>query len=140
MNQLKPPENGYQSRLRTNTIRLVCWNGAWAGTCLLLAFGPKFLWNKGLLLTLVAAALNVAVGIGWILANKKYVEEQDELQQKVYLNALGITVGVAVIASVPYSAMAAYHVIPFKADIGQLVMLMVLTFFVSVLYGTWRYR
>ncbi len=29
MNQLKPPENGYQSRIRTNTKRLFRWNGAW---------------------------------------------------------------------------------------------------------------
>jgi hypothetical protein len=64
------------------------------------------------------------VGVGSILATKKYIAEQDELQQKVYLNALGIAVGV----------------IPFKADIAHLVILMGLTFFVSFLYGTWRYR
>jgi Helix-turn-helix len=29
MNQLKPPENGHQSRIRTNSIRFACWSGAW---------------------------------------------------------------------------------------------------------------
>ena len=95
MNQLKPPENGYQSRIRTSTIRLVCWNGAWVAATALMAFGPKFLWNKALVFTLLAVGLDVAVGVGMILATKKYVAELDELQQKVYLNALGITVGVA---------------------------------------------
>jgi hypothetical protein len=140
MNQLKLPENSYQSRIWTNTIRLACWNGAWVAATALMAFGPKFLWNKALVFTLLAVGLDVAVGVGLIMATKKYIAEQDELQQKVYLNALGITVGVAMIAGIPYSMMAAYDVIPFKADIAHLVMLMGLTFIVSFLYGSWRYR
>jgi hypothetical protein len=140
MNQLKTPENGYQSRIRTNIIRLVRWNGAWVAATALMAFGPKFLWNKALVFTLLAVGLDVAVGVGMILATKKYVMELDELQQKVYLNALGITVGVGLIAGVPFSVMGSYGVIPFKADIAHLVMLMGLTFFVSFLYGTRRYR
>lgn len=140
MNQLKPPENGYQSRTRTNVIRLFYWNGAWGAATALLALGPKFLWNKALVFTLLAVGLDVAVGIGMILANKKYIAELDELQRKVQLNSLAITVGVAVVAGIPYSVMNAYHMIPFKADISHLVLLMILTFAVSNLYGTRRYR
>jgi hypothetical protein len=140
MNQLKPRENGYKSRIRTGTIRLARWNGAWLAATALMAFGPKFLWNRALGLTLLAAVLDVAVGLGMVLATTKYVMELDELQRKVYLNALGITVGVAVIVGVPCSVMDTYHVIPFKADIAYLVILMGLTFFVSFLYGTRRYR
>jgi hypothetical protein len=36
--------------------------------------------------------------------------------------------------------MDAYHVIPFHANIAYLLILMSLTFGVSNLYGTWRYR
>ena len=106
----------------------------------LMAFGPKFLWNKALVFTLLVVGLDVAVGVGMILANKKYLEELDELQRKVHLNALAIAVGVALIAGIPYSMMDAYDVIPFKAHISHLVMLMSLTYFVSYLYGARRYR
>jgi hypothetical protein len=140
MNQLKTPENSYQSRIWKRTIRLACWGGAWLAATALMKFGPKFLWNKALAFTLLAVGLDVAVGVGMILANKTYLAELDELQQKVYLNALGITVGVALIAGVPYSVMDYYHVIPFHAEIWHLLMLMSLTFSVSFLYGTWRYR
>jgi hypothetical protein len=140
MNQLKPPETSYQSRIRTNGIRLFRWNGAWVAATALMAFGPKFLWNKALVFTLLAVGLEVAAGVGMILAYKKYVVELDELQQKVYLNALAITVGVAVIAGVPLSVMNAYHVIPFHADIAHLVVLMGVTFAVSTVYGSVRYR
>ncbi len=107
MNQLKPPANRYQSRIWKNTIRLSCWDVAWVAATALMGFGPKFLWNKAVVFTLLAVGLNVAVGVGMILANKRYIADLDELQQKVYLNALAITVGVAVIAGVPFSVLDA---------------------------------
>jgi hypothetical protein len=140
MNQLKPPEKGYQSRIRTSVIRLFRWSGAWGAATALMAFGPKFLWNKALVFTLLAVGLDVAVGVGMILANKNYLAELDELQRKVQLNAMGITLGVGLIAGVPFSVLDSYRVIPFHADIAYLVILMSLTFAVSNLYGTWRYR
>jgi hypothetical protein len=140
MNEQKLPANGYESRVRTNVIRLFRWNGAWAAATTLMALGPKFLWNKALVFTLLAAGLDVAVGIGMILANKNYLAELDELQRKVQLNSMGITLGVAVVAGVPISVLDAYNVIPFHADVAYLLILMSVTFGVSNLYGTRRYR
>ena len=140
MNQTGQLEGGYNSRTRANVIRLFYWNGAWVAATALMGFGPKFLWNKTLVFTLLAVGVNVAVGVGMILANKKYLAELDELQRKVQLNSMGITLGVALIAGVPLSVMDAYHVIPFHADIAYLLILMSLTFAVSNLYGTQRYR
>ena len=140
MNRLKPPENGYQSRTRSNVIRLFYWNGAWAAATALMALGPKFLWNKALVFTLLAVGLDVAVGVGMILANKNYLAELDELQRKVQLDSMGITLGVGLIAGVPISIMDSYHMLPFHADIAYLLILMTLTFAVSNLYGTRRYR
>jgi hypothetical protein len=140
MNQSKSPENGYQSRFQTNTKWLVRWNGAWVAATLLMLLGPKVLWNNALGFTLLAVGLDVAVGVGMVLATKKYVMELDELQRKVFLNALGIAMGVGLIVGAPLSAMDAYHVIPFHVNIGLLLIIMGLTFFVSFLYGTWRYR
>lgn len=140
MNQLKPRASGYEARTRANVIRIFWWTAAWVGSCALLAFGPKFLWNKALVFTLLAVALNVLAGICAIMANKRYFEELDDLQRKVHLNSLAITVGVAFVAAVPYSLMDSYHLIPFHADIAYLVMLMGLTYGVSNIYGTRRYR
>ncbi len=140
MDQLKRPASGYQSRTRKNVIRLFRWNGAWGAATVLMAFGPKFLWHKALVFTLLAVGLDLAVGVGMILANKNYLAELDELQRKVQLNSMGITLGVGLIAGVPLSVMDAYHVIPFHADIAYLLILMCLTFGVSNLYGTRRYR
>jgi hypothetical protein len=140
MNRSIPQENGYHSRTLKNILQLASWASAWVGTCALMAFGPRFLWNKALVFTLMAVGLNFCVGVGLILAHKKYLASLDELQRKVYLDALGITVGVALIVSIPYSVMDRYQVISFHADTSDLWMLMSLTFLVSFFYGTWRYR
>jgi len=110
------------------------------GTCALMAFGPKFLWNRAMVFTLLSIGLNICVGIGMIVANKKYLVEQDELQRKIMLNAMGITLGVALIVGIPYSVMSSYDMIPFKADVAHLLMLMGLTYAASNLYGQRRYR
>ena len=140
MNQLKTPENRYQSRICTSSVRLLFWSGAWLAATALMKFGPRFLWNQASVLTLLAVGLDVAVGVGMVLANRTYVAALDELQQKVYLNALGITVGVALIAGVPFSVMGLYHVISFHPEIWHLLLLMGLTFMFSFAYGNWRYR
>jgi hypothetical protein len=140
MNQVQTSENGYRARIWTSTRRLASWSGAWLAATALMKFGPRFLWNQSSTLTLLAVGLNVAVGIGMILANRAYIAELDELQQKVYMNALGITVGVALILGVPFTVMDLYHVISFHAQIWHLLILMSLTFLVSIVYGTWRYR
>ncbi len=140
MIQAKRPEKGYESRIRANVIRLFVWNGAWGAATALMAFGPKYLWNRASVFTLLAVGLDVAVGVGMVLANRNYLAELDELQRKVQLNSMAITLGVAVVAGVPFSVMDAYHLIPIHADIGYLLILMSLTFGVSNLYGTRRYR
>ena len=140
MNPPNPPRNGYQSRIRTSTRRLCRWHGWWATTTLLMAFGPGFLWHRALGLTLAAVGLDVVVGIGMILATKNYVEELDELQRRIFLNALGIAVGVGLIVGVPWTVMDAYRVIRLHANFGLLIVLQGLTFLVTLLYGTWRYR
>ena len=140
MNQLKPPEGRYQSRIRTSTQRLFRWHGLWAAATLLMAFGPGFLWHRVLGLTLLAVGVDVAMGVGMILATKKYVEDLDELQRKIFLNALGIAVGVGLIVGVPWTVMDAYHVISVHGNFGLLVIFQGLTFMVSLVYGMWRYR
>jgi hypothetical protein len=140
MDESKPPENGYQSRTTKRTLQIAGWGIAWVGTCALMAFGPKFLWDKSLAFTLLAVGLNVGVGAGLILAHRAYLAELDDLQRTVYLNALAIAVGVALVVSVPCSVLDRYHMLPFHADISHLWMLLSLTFVVSVVRNSLRYR
>src|SRR5579872_3355654 len=140
MNPSKTQETRYESRIRTSTRRLCRWHGLWAAATLLMAFGPGFFWHRALVFTLPAVGLDVAMGVGMIRATKNYVMELDELQRKVWLDALGIALGVGLIVGVPWTVMDAYRVIHFHANFGLLVVLQGLTFVVTLFYGVWRYR
>lgn len=140
MNRSRTLENGYQSRALKNILQLASWAGAWVGTCALMALGPRFLWNKALIFTLLAVGLNFCVGVGLILAHKKYLASLDELQRKVYLDALGITVGAVLIVAIPYAVLDRYDIVHLKNGVSSLMILMSVTFLASFFYGTWRYR
>lgn len=53
----------------------------------------------------------------------------------IALNALAITVGVAVIAGIPWQVMDKSHLIPLHADVANLAVLLSVTYVVSVVYG-----
>jgi hypothetical protein len=138
MNQSKPLERSYASRTNTGLRRLAGWAGAWVASTWLMKLGPEHLWDKALLFTLLAVGLDVAVGVGLILAHQRWAAGLDELQRKIYLDATGITLGVTVIAGVPYSFLSKLGVVPFQ--FSHLLILTCVTFLISNIYGTWRYR
>jgi hypothetical protein len=140
MNPSKPPKRGYHARTLKNVLQLFCWASAWVGTCALMTFGPRFLWNKASAFTLLAVGLNLCVGVGLIVAHKTYLASLDELQRKVYLDALGITVGVVLIVAVPYAVLDRFNIVHLKGDVSDLLILMTVTFLASFFSGTWRYR
>jgi len=140
MNESGTLQNSYHSRTLKNILQLASWAGVWVGTCALMALGPRYLWNKDLIFTQLAVALNFCVGVGLVLAHKKYLASLDELQRKVYLDALGITVGVVLIVAIPYAVLDRYNIVHLDNQVSGLMILMSVTFLASFFYGTWRYR
>lgn len=137
-NPLKLRESGYESRILTGLRRLACWAGAWLAATFLMRYGPRFVWNMDSVFTSLAVGLEVAVGVGLILAHKSWVAGLDDLQRKIYLDATGITLGVTVILGVPYSFLGKLGVIPFQ--FSNLLILTCVTFVIANVYGTVRYR
>jgi hypothetical protein len=140
VNPLTPRKQGYQSRTIRGTLQLFIWAATWLGSCALMSFGPQHLWDKASTFTLLAVGLNVCLGVGLIVAHKKYLASLDELQRKIYLDALGITVGVVLIVAVPYTVLDRLKIVHLKEPVSDLLILMSATFLVSFYSGTWRYR
>ena len=132
--------DGFQSRLTRRVWKLFYWTFAWVLSTALLALGPKYFWNRGKALTLVAFGIDLAVGVGMILANKSFLQDQDELQRKIHLEAMGITLGVVFIAISAYPLARAYEAVPFDAGVAHLAVLMSVTYLTSLLMGHRRYR
>ena len=139
MNSSSPDSRGLAERTRRNTLRLGGWTAAWVITLAIAVFGPALAWD-GKALSLGAILVNVAAGIGMIIANKRHLDGLDELQRKIQLDAMGIALGVGLVGGLAYSALDISNVIATDAEISLLVMLIGLTYFIGVVVGQRRYR
>ena len=132
MNDTQSGSKGWEADVRRKTVKLGYWTLAWVLTMALATFGPKLLWASSVPITLAAIGLNLLVGIGMIVANKDQLKSLDEMQQKIHLEAMGVTLGVGLVAELAYSNLAISNVISFDAEIGHLVILMSLTYMATL--------
>tara|TARA_R100000935_G_C2723186_1_gene118822 strand:- start:11 stop:424 length:414 start_codon:yes stop_codon:yes gene_type:complete len=125
---------------KKNTINLAIWTAAWVVTIALCSFGPTLIWEGNNALTILVILFNFLIGLGMILANIKHLNSIDELQRKIQLEAMGITLGLAVVAGLAYSLLDKTNLIGYNAEISHLVILIGITYLSGVLIGISRYR
>lgn len=120
--------------------KLALWTLAWVVSVALVTLGHTLLWhgNKGI--TILALILNVIIGIGMIMANRAYINNGDELERKIQLEAMGLTLGLTLIVGIAYSLLDTTNLIAMDAEIGLLVMFMGLTYMTAVFVNTKKYR
>lgn len=85
------------SRTVTNTKKLALWTGLWLISLALVAFGPKFLWDFHIVISSLLIVANILVGYKMIIANKEHLEGLDELQQRIHLEAMALSLGCSVV-------------------------------------------
>lgn len=129
-----------KERVRKNTMRLAFWTFSWTATVALVTFGSLLLWDKDPVYTAIALVINVIFGIGMIRANIRNLKSMDELEQKIQLDAMGISLGVTLVGGMAYTMMDTSDLISSDAEISFLVILMALTYMVAILVGKLRYK
>jgi ABC-type lipoprotein release transport system permease subunit len=122
------------------TLKLAVWTGAWVMTMAVATFGPEIFWPNSLALALLGVGINTAVGFGMILTNIQLIQQLDELQRKIHLDAMAITLGLSLVAGLSFSTLANIDAIPLKADISFLVIFMGVTYMIALLVGNRRYQ
>ncbi len=132
--------NSLSTLTRKNTQNLAYWTGAWLLATALSAFGPKFIWDYHTAFSIISIFITTLVGIGVILANKKFLTGLDEMQRKIQMDAMAIALGVAIIGGLSYSMLDITNVISSDAEISNLVIITSLTYLISVIVGNLRYR
>ena len=128
-----------KAQLHKSTYRLALWTGAWVLSVALATFGPKFLWEGAAFWSAAAIALNLLVGLGMILANRNLFNRLDELQRKIQLEALAVTLGLAVVFGLAFSMLDIANLIQSDAEIGFLVGFIGITYLLATLINTRRY-
>jgi hypothetical protein len=133
-------EASFKQKTLTNTKRLARWTAAWLLTMALANFGPTFIWGHNELLSLLAIVLNVLVGGGMIWANKVHLYGLDELQQKIQLQAMALSLGVGLVIGLAYSNLDVTNLIASDAEISHLVILMGVTYLIGTVMGVRKYQ
>ena len=139
MTDLKAGADNWATTSRRNTVRLAYWTSAWVATMALAAFGPRFFWDYATLPTLAAVLVNLVVGFGMIVANRRYLRGLDELHQKIFLEAGAASLGVGLVCGLSYELLENIRLIAFEPRISHLVVLMCITFLVGMVAGHRRY-
>ena len=140
MNKQMTDHNDWKARTVRNTIRLGFWTGAWVVTMAVAVFGPKFIWDFNTVPTIFAVLVNLGIGFGMIVANKHHLKGLDEMQQKIQLEAMALSLGVGLVVGLSYSTLDITNLIAFDAEISHLVILMGLTYLGGVVFGHRKYR
>lgn len=127
--------------MQTNThiVQLATWTGLWVISQAIAAFGPMFLWDQQPTLTLIAIIGTLIFGLGMIRANIIHLRSLDEFQQKIHLEAMGLTLGLVLVFGLSYSLLDTTNLIPFDAEISVVVIFMGLTYLAAVMVNNWRY-
>lgn len=137
---METKSNAWEASTRKNVRHLAYWTGAWVVTLAIVAFGAKYLWGYNTGLSILGILINTMAGVGMILVNRKYANGLDEMQRKVAMDAKAIALGVGVVGGMSYSMLDATNVISFDAEIGHLVGLMGITYFIAFIIGSIRYK
>lgn len=120
------------------TLALALWTLAWLATLAVARFGPDALWAGNPAASWVAVAVNLLVGVGVIVAFTRYLGKADELDRKIMLDALAVTLGVAWVTGFAYVVANAAGLV--TIDIAALLAAPGVVFALAVVVGRIRYR
>lgn len=140
MNELASKTSDWNARSRKSTRLLAYWTIAWTLSMAVAAFGPKFLWDFNAVFTTFSIVINLALGVGMIVANKRHMDGLDELQKKVALEAMALSLGVGIVFGLGLSLLEITQLLPLKVEIGHLVMLVGVTNLVAIIVLNRRYK
>ena len=128
------------AQTKKNTKRLFFWGVVWVLATAGLAFGPKNLWSFNTWLTIIAVLIHIGIGLGMIRAFKQYLLGLDELQRKIHLDAMALSLGIGLVFGGSYEMLEDIKLIPFQPEIPHLLIVMSLTYAVGAILGIRKYQ
>jgi hypothetical protein len=112
------------------------WMSSWVGVTLALKTG----WLASGAPGIVAALVSASLGIGTALAYRRFLNEADEVQRKIELEALALAFGVGLVGGFAYWLLERSGAVPTaKSDLLYVLAATCFTYSAGVLLGRRRY-
>ena len=124
---------------KKHTKIMLAWTLSWVVSTAILSYGVNFLWDN-LLITKIGLLINLAIGVGMIIANKNLFKHYDELQKKIQLEAYALTLGLAVVVGLTYEISFDFGVINSEPEFEYLVVFISFTYITSNIINSRRYK
>jgi hypothetical protein len=137
---MQKQKTDFAERTKKNTIQLAFWTVTWIISLAVATFGHLYLWDSDSLVSIIAIFINLLIGFGMIIANKNHLKGLDEMQQKIQLDAMAISLGVGIVCGISYSLLDQTNLISYDAEISHLIILMGLTYSAGTIIGRNRYQ
>ena len=118
---------------------LLIWILAWVVSTAVLSAGVNNLWDS-LLLTKIGLFINLALGVGMIIANKNLFNYYDELQKKIHFEAMALTLGLTVVIGLVYEISFDFGVISSEPEFEYLVFFICFSYMSSIVINSLRYK
>ena len=124
---------------KKHNIILMVWTFSWVASTAFLSYGENYLWDN-LLITKIGLVINLAIGVGMIIANKNLFKHYDELEQKIQFEAMAITLGLAVIVGLTYEVSFDFGIIGKEPEFEYLMMFISLSYIIANIVNSRRFR
>ena len=124
---------------KKHTKIMLAWTLAWMVSLAFLSYGANFLWDN-LLITKIGLLINLAIGVGMIIANKNLFKHYDELQKKIQFEAMALTLGLAVVVGLTYEISFDFGVINSEPEFEYLMFFISFTYITSNIINSRRYK
>lgn len=122
------------------SAQLVLWTLAWAASLAAARFGPAAGWDEQPVASWEAVAVNVLVGIAWIVAFARFLRALDDLQRKITQDALAVTLGVGWVGGFAYAVADAAGLVTRDVDLALFPAMLGVVYMIAFVAGRLRYR
>ena len=133
------PSNNLNSRTATNTQKLALWTGLWLVSLALVAFGPQFLWDYHTAVTTSLIVTNIFMGYKMIIANKEHLEGLDELQQRIHLEAMALSLGCSVVFGAVFGLLEGVKIMQSSPNPSSVLFVTGITYAIGMLIAHRKY-
>ena len=86
--------DNYTQRNFKSTKSVLAWSILWAGSLVVACFALKFWWPQDAVMLILAAIIHLGCALGALKAHQNWLKGLDELQQKIQLQSMALTLGV----------------------------------------------
>ena len=123
---------------KKQTKVMLGWTLAWVASLAFLTVNHHL--HLNIMYTKIGLLINLAVGIGMIVANKNLFKTYDELQKKIQFEALAITLGLAVVVGLTYEVSFDFGVIDKEPEFEYLMLFISFSYVATNIINARKYR